>query len=107
MGDNYQSFRLILWASNIPTYKLAKFLVSVLKFLISNEFTANHFYFAEVIIGQKPDFFVSSSLFPNIPLEDTRENFANELFKEIETMEGLSGGSGAFVSFHQRYAFYF
>ena len=88
MDDNYQSFRLILWASNIPTYKLAKFLVSVLKFLISNEFTANYFYFAEVIIGQKPDFFVSSSLFPNIPLEDTRENFANELSKEIETMEG-------------------
>ena len=44
-----------------PTYKLAKFLIPVLKPLISNEHTANDsFAFAEEIIEQDSELFIGS-----------------------------------------------
>ena len=93
--ENCPPFRPILSALNTPTYKLAKFLVPILKPLTTNEFTVkDSFHFAEEIVDQQHDLFMGSldvdSLFTNIPLEETIEICTNELFKESETVEGLS-----------------
>ena len=46
--DNFPASRLILSANNTPTYKLAKFLVPILKSLTSNEYTVkDSFHFVE------------------------------------------------------------
>ena len=92
---NCPPFRPILSAFNTPTYKLAKFLVPILKPLTTNEFTVkDSFHFAEEIIDQQHDLFTGSldvdSLFTNIPIEETIETCIIELFKESETVEGLS-----------------
>ena len=92
---NCLPFRPILSALNTPTYKLAKFLVPILKPLTTNEFTVkDSFHFAEEIFDQQHDLFMSSldvdSLFTNIPLEEIIEICTNELFKESETAESLS-----------------
>ena len=92
---NCPSFRPILSALNTPTYKFTKFLVPVLKPLTTNKFTVKDcFHFAEEIVDQQHDLFMGSldvdSLFTNIPLEETIEICTNELFKESETVEGLS-----------------
>ena len=84
--DNWLPFRLILSAINTPTYKLAKFLVPILKFLTSNEYTVeNWFAFAEEIIEQDSGFFMGSLdvdyLFINIPLEETIDICINTLWK--------------------------
>ena len=78
-----------------PTYKLAKFLVPILKPLTTNVFKVkDSFHFAEEIVDQQHDLFMGSldvnSLFTNIPLEETIEICTNELFKESETVEGFS-----------------
>ena len=88
-------FQTILSALNTPTSNLAKFLVPILKSLTTNKFTVkDSFHFAEEIVDQEPDFFISSldvdSLFTSIPLEETIEICTNELFKESGTIEGLS-----------------
>ena len=82
-------------ALNTPTYKLVKFLVSILKPLTTNEFTVkDSFHFAEEINDQQHDLFMGSLnvdyLFTNVPLDETIEICTNELFKESETVEGLS-----------------
>ena len=76
--DNCPSFLPILLPLNTPTYKLAKFLVPILKPLTTNEFTLkDSIHFDEEIIYQQPDFFMGSldvdSLFTNIHLEETIE----------------------------------
>ena len=68
--DNCPPFRPILSAINTPTYKLAKFLVPILKSLTSNEYTVkDSFAFAEEIVEQDSEFFMGSldvdSLFTN------------------------------------------
>ena len=73
--NNCLPFWPILLAINTPTYKLAKFLVPVLKSLSTNEYTVKgSFAFAEEIVEQDPEFFMGSldfdSLFTNIPLEE-------------------------------------
>ena len=91
---NCPPFRPIFSALNTPTYKLAKFLVPILKPLTTNEFTVkDSFHFAEEIVDQQHLFIGSldvDSLFTNIPLEETFEICTNELFKESETIESLS-----------------
>ena len=72
-----------------PTYKLAKFLLPILKPLTTNEFTVeDSFHFAEEIVDQQHDLIMGSlnvdSLFTNIALEETIEICTNELFKESE-----------------------
>ena len=84
--DNCPSFRSILSTINIPTCKLAKFLVPILKPLTSNEYTIkDSFVFAEEIVEQDCECFIGSldvdSLFTNIPLEETIDLCANTLFK--------------------------
>ena len=74
---NCPPFRPILSDLNTPTYKLAKFLVSVLKPLTTSEFTVkDSFHFAEQIVDQQHDIFMGcfvdvDSLFTSIPLEET------------------------------------
>ena len=91
---NCPPFRPSLLALNTPTYKLAKFLVPILKPLATNEFTVkDSFHFAEEIVDQQHDLLMGSldvdSLFTSILLE-TIEICTNELFKESEIVEGLS-----------------
>ena len=73
-------------AINSPTYKLAKFLVPILKPLTSNKYTVKYsFAFAEEIVEQDSEFFRGSLdvdfLFINISLEKTIEICANILFE--------------------------
>ena len=93
--DNCPPFRPILSAINTPTYKLAKFLVPILKSLTSNEYTVkDSFAFAEEIVEQDSEFFMGSldidSLFTNIPLEETIYICTDMLFENMEKVEGLS-----------------
>ena len=93
--ENCPPFRLIWSALNTPTYKLAKFLVPILKPLTTNEFAVkDSFYFAEEIVDQQHDLFMGSldvdSLFTNIPFEEIIEICTHKLFTESETAEGLS-----------------
>ena len=93
--ENCPPFRPILSAINTPTYKLAKFLVPILKSLSSNEHTVkDSFAFAEEIVEQDSECFMGSldvdSLFTNIPLEETIDICTNSLFENMEKVEGLS-----------------
>ena len=93
--DNCPPFRPILSAINTPTYKLAKFLVPILKSLTSNEHTIkDSFAFAEEIVEQDSECFMGSldvdSLFTNIPLEEIIDICTNSLFENMEKVEGLS-----------------
>ena len=74
--DNCPPFRPILSAINTPTYKLAKFLVPILKSLISNEYTVKrkHRCFMESVDVD--------SLFTNIPLEEAIDICTNTLFEK-------------------------
>ena len=74
--DNSPLFRHILLAINNPTYKLAKFLVPILKALTSNDYTVlDSFAFAKEIVEQDSEFLMENldadPLFTNIPLEET------------------------------------
>ena len=76
-------------------YTLAKFLVSVLKPLTTNEFAVKGFFqFAEKTLNQHSDSHIGSFdvdfLLINIPLKETIKIFANKPFKESETMGALS-----------------
>ena len=80
---------------NTRTYKLAKFLLPILKSLTSNEYTVkNSFAFAEEIVEQDSEFFLGSvdvdSLFTNIQLEDTIDICTNTLLENTEEVESLS-----------------
>ena len=92
--DNCPPFRPILSAINTPTYKLAKFLVSILKSLASNEYMVkDSFAFSEEIVEQDSEFFMGSldvySLFTKIPLEEIINICTNTLFENTEKV-GLS-----------------
>ena len=55
--DNYLPICPILLTLNIPTYKLAIFLVQILKHLATGEFTVKKSsHFVEKIVNQQPDF---------------------------------------------------
>ena len=93
--DNCPPFQPILSAINTPTYKLAKFLVPILKSLTSNEYTVkDSFAFAEEIVEQDSEFFMGSldvdSLFTNIPHKETIDICSNTFFENMEKVEGLS-----------------
>ena len=68
----------ILSALQNPTYKLEKYLVSILEPLTTNKYTVKDFVnFATEIVAQDSSNFMGSldidSLFTNIPLEETIE----------------------------------
>ena len=85
--DNCPPFRPVLSAINTPTYKLAKFLVRILKSLTSNQYTVkDSSAFAEEIVAQDSEFFKGSvdvdAFFTNIPHEETINICANTLFEK-------------------------
>ena len=56
-----QSFCPILSAINTPAYKLATFLVHILKFLTSNQYLVkDSFSFAEKVVEQDSGFFLEN-----------------------------------------------
>ena len=80
--NNCLPFRPIFSAINTPTYKLAKVLVPILKFLTRNEYTVkSSFAFVQEIFEQDSELFMGNlelhSLFRNIPLEETIVTCAN------------------------------
>ena len=82
-------------AISVPIHKFAKFLVLVLKSLISNEYTVkDSFAFAEEIVGQDLEFFMGNldidSLCTNILLEKSIEICATKIFETTERDDGLS-----------------
>ena len=84
-----------LSANITPTYKLAKFLVPILKYLTSNECRVkDSLAFAEEIVEQDSEIFMGSldvdSFFNNIPLEETIDICTNTLFENTVKVEGLS-----------------
>ena len=93
--NNCPSFWPIFSKINTRTYKLAKFLVPILKSLTSNEYTVKDlFAFAEETVKQDSQFFMGNLdvdfLFTNIPLEETIDICLNTLFENMEKVEGLS-----------------
>ena len=92
--DGCPPFRLILSALQTPTYKIAKFLVSIVNPLTKNEYTVkDSFQFAEEICGQDPTLSMGSldvdSLFTNILLDETIDIRVNQLFENTDTVEGF------------------
>ena len=80
---------------NTPTYKLATFLIPILKSLTSNEHTVkDSFAFDEERVKQDSEYFLGrldvDSPFTNIPLEEAIDICSNTLFESTEKAEGLS-----------------
>ena len=83
--------RPILAAYNLPSYRLAKFLVPMLSHLTSNNYTINNSAeFANYIIQQDPNhFFVSydvQSLFTNVPVQETISIILDKLYETEDSM---------------------
>ena len=83
-------FRPILSAIDIPSYKLAKLLLTFLTPLIQNEYTVtDSFYFTEEICKRDPNLNMASldvdSLFTNIPLDEIIDIFLIACIKMIKT----------------------
>ena len=92
--DGCPLFRPILSALQTPTYKPAKYLVSILEPITTNKYTVkDSFKFATEIVEQDSKNFMGSldidSLFTNIPLEETIEICINNLFKNEDIVHGL------------------
>ena len=80
-------FRPILSAIDIPSYKLAKLLLTFLTPLIQNEYTVtDSFYFTGEICKRDPNLNMASldvdSLFTNIPLDEIIDIFTDSLHKD-------------------------
>ena len=81
--DNSPKFRPIPSAINIPGYNFAKFLIPILEQLTYNEFTViDSFSFAQEITTYDRSLYMASldveSLFTNIPLNETTNNFVSD-----------------------------
>ena len=92
---NCPPLRPILNAIGTPSYNIAKFLVSILEPLTTNEFTIkNSFSFAENIRSQNSKYIMASldvdSLFTNIPLDETIDICIKELFKNNTNVNNLT-----------------
>ena len=94
--NGFPKLRPILSAINTPTYKLAKFLVGIMEPLTTDEFTVKDtFSFAHEIRSQDATKWMSSfdvdALFTNIPLDETINICCDELFKNKNPQETVSG----------------
>ena len=91
-------FRPIFAAYKTPAYKLAKFLVSILSPLTTNEYSVENSYkFAQEIQnqGDSSGLFMASfdveNLFTNIPLQETIQIIVQQLFSSpVSTIMGLT-----------------
>ena len=86
-ADCYLTIRPILSALQTPTYKFAKFLVSILEPLTTNKYTIKDLLnFAIEIVEQASSNIVDSL---DIPLEETIKICTNNLFKTSNIVNGL------------------
>ena len=93
--NNIPKLRPILSAINSPTYKLSKYLNSLLKPFTTNEHTVkDSFAFAAEIQTQQTSNYMASldvdSLFTNIPLSETINICCNVLFRGKPLVDGLT-----------------
>ena len=96
--DGLPSFRPILSAIGTPAYKLAKFLVPILEFLTTDEYTIkDSFTFAEELQSFDSKLVMASfdieSLFTNIPLQETIDLCVENLFQDRTHVDNLSKDS--------------
>ena len=82
-------------AIKTPTYKLAKFLVTLLEPITTNMYTIkNSFEFSKQIADQDPGLFVASldveSLFTNIPLKETISVCCDSLFSNNAKVNNIN-----------------
>ena len=92
--DGCPPFRPILPTLQTPTYKLAKYLVPILKPLTNSKYTVkDSFNFTTENVEQDFSNFMGSldidSLSTNILLEETIEICTNSLFKNRDMVHGL------------------
>ena len=86
-ADCYLTIRPILSALQTPTYKFAKFLVSILEPLTTNKYTIKDLLnFAIEIVEQASSNIVDSL---DTPLEETIKICTNNLFKTSNIVNGL------------------
>ena len=92
--DGCPSFGTIISALQTPSYKLAKFLVPILKPLITNKYTVKDTFNSDIeTVEQDSSNFMGSlgidSHFTNILLEETMEICTNNLFKNNDIVHVL------------------
>ena len=92
--NNWPRFSPILSTIRTPTYKLAKFLVTILSHLTPNEFSVHDsFSFADEVTSFWPDHFAASldvkSLFTNIPLNEVINICIGDLFCNTNMIHNL------------------
>ena len=88
-------FRPIISQISSPTYKLAKYLVSIIRPVTTNEYTLkDSFEFSSIIDKQNHRFYMASldvdSLFTNVPLDETIDIIAYNLYKRKKVLNGIS-----------------
>ena len=93
--DNLPKFRPIVSMIGTPTYNLSKFLSPFIAPITTNEYTVrDSFAFAKEVVEFDSNLFMSSldvtSLFTNIPLNETTDIICNELFKNKEYIGGMN-----------------
>ena len=96
--DGCSAFQPILSAIGTPTYKIAKFLVPMLKDLTSSEYSVkDSFDFSKETPQQNFDCFMASldinSLFTNIPMDETINICSNESFDKKPCFSNLDQAS--------------
>ena len=94
-NDRCPPFRPILSAIGTSSYKIAKFLVSRMNFITSNEFILKDtFCFAKEIVEQDSSLVMGSldddSLFTNIPLDETINICINTVNSEQDVIQGIN-----------------
>ena len=87
-------FRPILSATDIPTYMLAKFLLTFLTPSTTNEYAViDSFHLAEEICQQDSNLHMASldvdSLFTNIPLNKTIKIYVDNLYNDNENIPNI------------------
>ena len=92
--DGCPPFRPILSVLQTPTYKLAKYLVSILEPLTNNKYAVkDSLNFATEIVKQDSSSSMGSldidSLFTSIPLKEIIEICTNHFFKNSDIVHGL------------------
>ena len=93
--DRCPPFRPILSAIGTSSYKIAKFLVSRMNSITSNEFILKDtFCFAKEIVEQDSSLVMGSldddSLFTNIPLDETINICINTVYSEQDVIQGIN-----------------
>ena len=93
--NGFPKLRPIFSALNTGTYKWAKFFVSLLRHLTSNQFTLkDSFEFVKIFYEQDASLFMApldaNSLFTNVSLEETIKIWLNELFKSNSSIHGFN-----------------